>query len=575
MNDGARKGLAVFLSLSALAGGVCMAGEDVREAEQAAYPKAEACKERPGVKYGEMIQKGYTTSGRYFPGTQRTIQVCVPPDYDGKTPACFCVMFDGIGFSLPTASVNLALDRKIPSLILIGVPPGRVLGTDDRGSARSNRTFEFDTPSPRMGFFLKEEILPFVETFVTSDGRKVLLSKNGNDHMIAGMSSGAACAFTVAWHFPELFPRVLSFCGSYTGLRGSYAYPTLIHKVEPKALRVFQQSGTHDMWTAFGDWWSANQAMERAFEFAGYEHAHEFGIGTHSGFHGENILPQALEYLWKGWPGQPVQASKTSNNQFLRELKVADHPFAAVGRADPAAGLVSDGKGGVASALNADGSRTLAIGPAARLVAADSGIRLIGADGNVSVASQKCVAARAVALRSGAFFVSGSERGGVADTLWRVTADGAMDVVERGLKDARALAVDASGGWLYVFEAATRRGFSWKILEDGTAALKQEFFFLHVRDEDDGTLAGGAVCDRSGRTYLATACGVQVCDYNGRSAAILTLPGGMPACAVAFGGPKMNVLYVVGADGVLYTRELTAEGDSILKAPAEIRVGAG
>lgn len=78
--------------------------------------------------------------------------------------------------------------------------------------------------------------------------------------MITGCSSGAACAFNVAWNTEE-FTRVYSSCGSLTGLRGSFTNSTLVHKFEPKPIRFYFQSGSHDMWTSFGDWWSANQAI--------------------------------------------------------------------------------------------------------------------------------------------------------------------------------------------------------------------------------------------------------------------------------------------------------------------------
>src|SRR5213075_252231 len=129
--------------------------------------------------------------------------------------------------------------------------------------------------------FLLEELLPEVEKQRTGDGRAIVLSKSGNDRAIGGSSSGAVCAFTAAWERPEAFSRVFSCIGTYVGLRGGDRYSTLIRKTEPKALRVFLQDGEHDQNIYAGDWWMANQMMERALVYAGYEVNHAWGDGAH------------------------------------------------------------------------------------------------------------------------------------------------------------------------------------------------------------------------------------------------------------------------------------------------------
>ena len=105
----------------------------------------------------------------------------------------------------------------------------------------------------------------------TADGRAIKLSKDGNDRCIGGASSGAICAFTAAWERPDAFRRVFSAIGTYVGLRGGNDYPTLIRKYEPKPIRIFLQDGSNDLNIYGGDWWMANQEMERSLTFAGYE----------------------------------------------------------------------------------------------------------------------------------------------------------------------------------------------------------------------------------------------------------------------------------------------------------------
>src|SRR5258706_555622 len=132
------------------------------------------------------------------------------------------------------------------------------------------------------------------EKQTASDGRAIVLSKDGNDRAIGGASSGAICAFTAAWERPDAFRRVFSAVGTFVGLRGGNDYPTLIRKYEPKPIRVFLQDGSKDLNIYGGDWWMANQEMERALLFAGYEVNHAWGEDGHSGNHGTEIYPDSL-----------------------------------------------------------------------------------------------------------------------------------------------------------------------------------------------------------------------------------------------------------------------------------------
>src|SRR6266436_2063192 len=106
--------------------------------------------------------------------------------------------------------------------------------------------------------------------------------------------------------------RMFSASGTYVDLRGGMRYPTLIRKFEPKPIRVFLQDGSNDLNIYGGDWWMANQTMERALVFAGYEVNHVWGDGGHPGKQGTAIFPDAMRWLWHGWP-QPVTNSVTKN----------------------------------------------------------------------------------------------------------------------------------------------------------------------------------------------------------------------------------------------------------------------
>ncbi len=178
-------------------------------------------------------------------------------------------------------------------------------------------------------------------------------------------------------------------------------------------------------------------------------------------------------------------------------------------------------------------------------------------------------AAGAAALFEGGFFVCGS------DGLWRISPDGDDKLVDSNLRSPAAVALSANGDWLYVFEYLSRRGYSYRISREGIASLKQEFFFLHIPEYADCAQSLAAACDISGYTYVATSYGVQVCDYNGRSEAILPLPDGGAALAVCFGGKDLSTLFVLSQYGTVFSRKLRAKGSSIFEKPVKIRVGAG
>ena len=125
------------------------------------------------------------------------------------------------------------------------------------------------------------------------------------------------------------FQGVFSAIGTYVGLRGADRYPTLIRKYEPKPLKIFLQDGSNDLNIYAGDWWKANETMERALTFAGYEVQHVWGEGQHNGMHGSAIFPEAMRWLWKDWP-KPVNAWNTKN-QFLKDLLIPGEDWELVG----------------------------------------------------------------------------------------------------------------------------------------------------------------------------------------------------------------------------------------------------
>ncbi len=293
------------------------------------YPEDSASVEHPGVPKGEVLKFVFDQS-KIFPGTWREYWVYIPAQYRPETPSCVYVNQDGIQWKAPTVLDNLIYSKEMPVTIGVFVSPGRVPASDTATAlVRFNRSFEYDGLGDAYAKFILEEILPEVEKQKAGDGRPIHLSKNGNDRAIGGSSSGAVCAFTAAWERPAEFSRVFSAIGTYISLRGADRYPGLIRKYEPKPIRVFLQDGSNDLNIYAGDWWMANQTMERALVFSGYEVQHTWGEGSHNGKQGTAIFPQAMRWLWKDWP-KKINAGN-SQNQFLKDLLIPGEEWELVG----------------------------------------------------------------------------------------------------------------------------------------------------------------------------------------------------------------------------------------------------
>src|SRR5262245_50222292 len=296
--------------------------------QQENYPPHPDSQEQPGVPKGETLKFTFENS-KTFPGTWREYWVYVPAQYTPDKPACVYVNQDGVQWNAPVVFDNLIHKKEMPVTIGVFVMHGRMRAANAESALdRFNRSFEYDGLGPNYARFLLEELLPDVETKKTSDGRPIRLSKNGNDRAIGGSSSGAICAFTAAWERPDAFSRVFSAIGTYVGLRGGQDYSTLIRKYEPKPIRVFLQDGSNDLNIYGGDWWIANQAMERSLVFAGYEVTHNWGDGEHNGKHATELFPDAMRWLWKDWP-KPIQVGKGS--QQLQEILIPGEDWMLVG----------------------------------------------------------------------------------------------------------------------------------------------------------------------------------------------------------------------------------------------------
>ena len=131
------------------------------------------------------------------------------------------------------------------------------------------------------------------------------LTKDLEGCSIAGASSRAISACTVAWERPDQFRKVISLIGGFTNIRGGDAYLGEVRETERKPIRVFIQDGVLDHGNprdASRDWHLRNRAMVAALKQERYGMPLAFGEGGHSDDHGDAILPDILRRIWRHDP---------------------------------------------------------------------------------------------------------------------------------------------------------------------------------------------------------------------------------------------------------------------------------
>ncbi|MBD5779083.1 esterase family protein [Pelagicoccus sp. NFK12] len=259
-----------------------------------------------------------------FEGTVRRYWIFVPAQYDPSTPAGLLVFHDGQRATHPEGVLrvhqvmeNLIGKGEMPVSIGLFITPGNRSERypDDLGWSNPNhRAPEYDAMSDRYSRFLVDEMLPELE-------KSYRISDDPSMRCIGGTSSGAICAFTVAWHRPEEFGKVLSFIGSYVsiGFRpyenpprlGGQDYPALIRREPIRPIKIFLQDGNRDLDNEWGNWFLANQQMLAAFRYANakadrkgeegprYDVEAVWTDGVHNDDHAGALLPEALKWMYE------------------------------------------------------------------------------------------------------------------------------------------------------------------------------------------------------------------------------------------------------------------------------------
>ncbi len=239
----------------------------------------------------------------------RKVEVYVPQQYVPGTAAPFIVGADGPNRLLFTTLENLIAEGRVPVMIAISIGNG---GGDAQGSQRG---LEYDTMSGVYASFVETEVLPFVEAQCN-----VELTNDPEGRATMGCSSGGACAMIMAWYRPDLYRRVLSFSGTFVNQQWPYNPEThggawrfhedIIPNSAAKPLRIWMHVGDQDLMNpnvmrdGMHDWVLANERMARVLAAKDYIYQFVFARNAKhcDGSVKRQLLPQALEYIWQGYP---------------------------------------------------------------------------------------------------------------------------------------------------------------------------------------------------------------------------------------------------------------------------------
>lgn len=522
--------------------------------------------------------------GNFYPGTPHHYAVYVPAEYDPSKPTPFMIFLDGSqalgnGIRVPTVFDNLIYKHEIPPMIGIFVDPGILPAFSDQDQNRYERIFEYDSLSPRYSSFLLDELIPAVAA-------KYNLSKNPDDRGLSGVSTGAVGAFMAAWNRPDQFHRVLSFIGTYVAMKGADSLPALIRKTEPKPIRIFMQDGSNDhivpaepYGISFaGSWPINNEVMYQAFEYSGYDVKFVLGHGTHSMNQGGAIMPDALRWLWRGYPApitvhEPPAMHEPGWDPLGKvwDTLYIDRPWREIpGDYNEAMNVTADRDGnayfsdagknqiykvapsGSVTVFKKDAEdiASLRMGADGRLYAAEPALGRIvsyGPQGDEKIVAGNIDAGDFAITQKGVIYFTGQTH----KTIEMIDPAGHVRVAYNGdgLAIPAGVALSPDQAFLIVSDAQSRFSWSFQIEPGGLLVNGEPFYRLEMPEEGPMNWLSRAVDvreDSDGRVYFATPLGIQVCVPNGRVAEILNPPDPRyPLSSLAFAPGNPSWLYVV------------------------------
>jgi gluconolactonase len=544
--------------------------------------------------------------GKFFPGTPHNYQVYVPAQYDASHPLAYMIFLDGTGYAGDNVRVPIVLDnliarREVPPMAAVFIDPGVMPALSEQAQNRYERIFEYDSLTPRFANFLIDELVPEV-------AGRYNLSRDPNDHGIAGLSTGGVGAFVAAWNRPDQFRRVITWIGSFGNFRGADRLPGLIRRTEPRPIRVFMQTGRQDLVNYAGSWYLENPRVAAALEFAGNEVRIELGEDGHSNRHGASMLPDTLRWLWRDYPrpitlgepqpgaGRGIFAQLVPRRDLLPPPTRSNAPPAtpAAGRgagprgavyalidrdklweqvgdayhspaspamdkdgnvffADPVANRIYKSDAARAVTLfkdNTAGARALRVGADGRLYASQPGTARIvsyaleGPAGERRIFAQNVRANDFAVTKGGAIYFVDTAR----KIVGYIDPKGQQRIVHQGsdIMSPTAVTLTPDQAMLLVADGMDRYQWSFQIAADGSLVNGEPFQRVEMPEEGLFSGVAGLTVDSLGYMWATSAMGIQVCEQPGRCTNILNKPefNATPIGSIAFGGADRSWLYV-------------------------------
>jgi sugar lactone lactonase YvrE len=325
--------------------------------------------------------------------------------------------------------------------------------------------------------------------------------------------------------------------------------------------------------------------MYQALEYSGYDVKLVMGTEAHNMKQGGAILPDALRWLWRGYP-EPIvvhepeamhEAGWDPRGKVFATVFV-DKPWQAVeGSYGSAESPAADRDGNVYFA-DVKAQKIMKVAPdgmvtAFKDLAGVAAVR-VGADGRLfayepmtqrivsfDAGGDEKIVARGVDVHDfaisakGAIYFTDQEH----KTLGMVDASGHVRVVYDGAEIAMpsGIALTPDQSMVVVSDAQSRFSWSFQIAADGSLENGEPFYRLEMPEMGWMSHAGGVAEDATGANYFATPQGIQVCEPSGRVIEILNAPEPGVVTGIAFAGGTPAWLYA-------------AEGDKLYRRPVKV-----
>ena len=258
---------------------------------------------------------------------QRTITVYIPSQYVPGTAAPLFVTHDGPGLghtdsNIPHILDNMIAQHRLPALIMVMIANG---GGDAQGNERG---LEYDTMSGKFAEYIEAEVLPQVESHYG-----VKLSHDPEARATMGTSSGGSAALAMAWYHPEWYHRVITYSGTFVNQQWPFNPATpggawdfhekLIPQNAAKPIRLWLEVGDRDLLNPnimrdnMHDWVEANNRMAAVLKAKKYHYQYVYALNASHGAGPvrNQTLPEALEWVWQGYPKGQLSKSELGNGK--------------------------------------------------------------------------------------------------------------------------------------------------------------------------------------------------------------------------------------------------------------------